>query len=427
MSVRSVRARRRLLDAAPPVFAGVEAVATRNWGPDWMLGCALLVAVLLVVRRRFPRTVLLLTLPGLAAGYLWLPVMFALYAVAALPRQRGEPWVWGAVVSGVSFYPWPHLELLPWSWEDITLDALSAVLLGLAPVALGLLSTSRRELAAKAAELALSRQRERELAGERATAAERARIAREMHDTVAHHLSLIALTCDSGDPDRVFRRRAEAALDELRRTVAGLRAPGLPELRALIEAAGSEVTPHGDLDRLARWPLPVQEMAYRLVQEGLTNARKHAPGAPVRLVVEYDPVVECDRAVEYDPAVPNDPAVERGPYGGETAAALRITVCNGRPRITPGPGPGLPSGKYGLVGLRERVVELRGALQAGPEPDGGFRVSATLPRDMGHVRREERGRGQGSLRRAVSEPSRVADVSGTSHDAIRVGRFLPAR
>ncbi|WP_156726018.1 sensor histidine kinase [Streptomyces apocyni] len=376
----SARWRRGAIDAALVLLALVEAVATREWGPGWMFGWTLFVAVALVARRRFPRTVLVLALPGLASGYLWLPALFALYGVAATPRHRAEPWVWAGVAYGVAFYPWPHLGPISWAWEDITLDLLGAALLALAPVALGLLAASRRELAAKAAELALSRERGQALAAERATTAERARIAREMHDSVAHHLSLIALRSEPGDP---VRHQAEDALAELRRAVSALRAPGLSALGALVETAGPGVRLHTDLagggggggagacggagagasagagagagasagaGAGGHLPLPVQQAAYRIVQEALTNARKHAPGSQVLVTVERDTSAHVLRAT-----VRTDPAA--GPAG-------RFPVSGGG---------------HGLTGLRERVADLRGTLQAGPTPDGGFRVQAVLP------------------------------------------------
>ncbi|UGY92382.1 sensor histidine kinase [Streptomyces gobiensis] len=337
---------RRLLTDASVIGLGLlEAVATRDWGPGWMFAVALLAATALVLRRRFPRTVLVLSLPGLATSYIWLPTIFALYTVAATPRHRAEPWAWAAVVCGVGFYPWPHLGPLSWAWEDVTLAFLLAAMLALAPLGLGLLSASRRELAAKAAELALSRERERALAAERATTAERARIAREMHDSVAHHLSLIALKGTTGDP---ARQHAEDALTELRRTVSALRAPGLSALPALVKTAGPQAHLHMDLPDAGQCPLPVQQTVYRVVQEALTNARKHAPGGQVRITLAPGPDTET----------------------------LHTTVHSGPPTA---PATALPSGGHGLNGLRERVTELGGALHSGPEPDGGFRVRAVLP------------------------------------------------
>ncbi|MFP3987997.1 ATP-binding protein [Streptomyces sp. E11-3] len=353
----SARWLRRATDAALVALALVEAVATRDWGPGWMFGWTLVAALTLVVRGRFPRTVLVLALPGLASGYLWLPTIFALYRLAATPRHRAEPWVWAGVVCAVAFYPWPHLGPLSWAWEDVTLDLLGAAMLALAPVSLGLLASSRRELAAKAAELALSRERGQALAAERAAMAERTRIAREMHDSVAHHLSLIALSSDPGDP---VRRQAEDALAELRSAVSALRAPGLAALPALIETAGPSVRLHTDLAGSGACPLPVQQAAYRIVQEALTNARKHAPGSRVHVAVEHDASADALRAT-----------VRTTPATGPTVRDLAA----GGPSIQDLP----EGGGHGLTGLRERVAELRGTLHAGPTPDGGFHVQAVLP------------------------------------------------
>lgn len=114
--------------------------------------------------------------------------------------------------------------------------------------------------------------------------------------------------------------------------------PGLAELPALAGAADLTVTAAGTV------PPAVQLAAYRLVQEGLSNARRHAPGAPVSVAV-----------------------TGAGP-------ALRVTVANATGGPSTGPGAG-----YGLAGMRERVALLGGTLRAGPRPGGGWQVEAVLP------------------------------------------------
>ncbi len=204
-------------------------------------------------------------------------------------------------------------------------------------------------------------------------ARERASIARELHDVVAHHVSMIAVRAATAPyaitelphPGRAafaeIAEEARTALTELRVVLGVLRAPG----------GGSETAPQPrlvDLDDLLsraaragmdvamtvtgpRRPLPasVELCCYRLVQEALTNAGRHAPGSAIR--------------------------VELG-YG---RAALSVRVSNGCGSPPSGPGrPAGPSG-YGLTGLRERVEMLRGELRAGPAGDGGFAVTALLP------------------------------------------------
>jgi signal transduction histidine kinase len=198
---------------------------------------------------------------------------------------------------------------------------------------------------------------------------ERARIARELHDVVAHHMSMIAVRSETapyrlGDlPDTARNEFGEIssasreALTEMRRLLGVLRSdesqlptapqPGLadlPELVAAARVAGSEVTV--DIDAtLPELPAATDVSAYRIVQEALTNAARHAPGAPVRVMV------------------------------GRAAGGLSLSVRNGpcdAPRSEPGAG-------YGVRGMRERAAMLGGELQIGPDGDGGFEVSATLP------------------------------------------------
>ncbi|HST64029.1 MAG TPA: histidine kinase, partial [Mycobacteriales bacterium] len=189
---------------------------------------------------------------------------------------------------------------------------------------------------------------------------ERARIARELHDVIAHGLSVVTVRADSA-PHRLpdvspaaaaeFDAIAEAArqsLAELRHVLGVLRdpaagpdtapLPGLAELPALVGDVPLTVTGAGpDV------PPAVQLTAYRLVQEALSNARKHAPGAAASVTVTVD-------------------------------GDLRICVDNGPGAAVTAPGRG-----YGLAGMRERVALAGGRLDAGPRPDGGWRVLAVLP------------------------------------------------
>ncbi|MFB7291055.1 sensor histidine kinase [Actinacidiphila glaucinigra] len=391
-----MRLRRAAVDGGLVAVAAAEAWATRSLGGPLALTAAYAAAGALALRRRLPLTVLLATLPALSLGYVWLAPMAALYTIAAdggaptvactrrllrrgtvpLPGRRGitpptaVTWGGAAAVAFVSFFPWPWIGEVDWAPAATVLAVLLSALLAVAPTALGLLTASRRELAARLAELAESRERERRLAAERAVVRERTRLAREMHDTVAHHISLIAVQSGAleatarGDEARAaagtVRQLSREALDELRHLVGLLRmpvagggqdaGPGLAELPTLLAAAGPEV--HGDLPAAGRagCPPPVQHAAYRTVQEALTNVRKHAPGARTEVTVRL------------------------------AADALHVAVRNA-PVGEEGRGPALPSGGHGLTGLRERAAALGGTLDAGPEPDGGFLVRATLPLD----------------------------------------------
>lgn len=391
-----MRLPRAAVDGCLVAVAAAEAWATRSLGGPFALTAAYVAAGALALRRRLPLTVLLATLPALSLGYVWLAPMAALYTIAAdggaltvararrllrrrqpppgrrrLPRALAVTWGSAAAVAFVSFFPWPWIGEVDWSPAATLLAVLLSALLAVAPTALGLLTASRRELAARLAELAESRERERRLAAERAVVRERTRLAREMHDTVAHHISLIAVQSGAleatarGDEARAaagtVRQLSRDALDELRHMVGLLRmpvavgggedaGPGLTELPTLLAAAGPEV--HGDLPATGGTgcPPPVQHAAYRTVQEALTNVRKHAPGARTEVTVRL------------------------------AADALHVAVRNAPGGEDP-QGPALPSGGHGLTGLRERATQLGGTLDAGPEPDGGFLVRATLPLD----------------------------------------------
>ncbi|MGD9572158.1 MAG: sensor histidine kinase [Thermoleophilia bacterium] len=206
-----------------------------------------------------------------------------------------------------------------------------------------------------------------ELARE-AVAAERARVARELHDVVAHSVSIIAVQAGAAeslidrDPDRArdhiaaVRRTAGEAMTEMRRLLGVLREdeavyapqPTLADLDRLVDevrAAGTpvELVREGADDA----PLPpgVDLAAYRIVQEALTNVRRHAGAAPTRVVVR------------------------------RSAGLVDVEVVNAVPD---GPGEG-PGGGHGLPGMRERVRLYGGSLDAGPRDDGGFGVRARLP------------------------------------------------
>nr|WP_275405957.1 MULTISPECIES: histidine kinase [unclassified Streptomyces] len=390
-----------VLDAALIALSATEVWATRSMGGSLSLAVACTATAALLVRRRFPLLAFAATLPALSLGYVWLAPMAALYQVASggtgrtapdangstrsRPRVTPRMWVIGgcaAAVAVVSFVPWPWLGTIDWEPAPTILALLLSALLATAPTALGLLSSSRRELAARLAELAASREREARLAAEQAVVQERARLAREMHDTVAHHISLIAVQSgalevtarsqEARDAAGAVRELSRDALDELRRMVgllrlpvtnasgssdpadtagraasAGLAAPagpGLAELPALLATAGPMV--RGRVDA-GGCPAPVGHAAYRIVQESLTNVRKHATGAETEVDVRL------------------------------TGGRLLVSVRNGPPGERPGPL--LPSGGHGLAGLRERAAQLGGTLDAGAQPDGGFLVRAVLP------------------------------------------------
>jgi signal transduction histidine kinase len=200
---------------------------------------------------------------------------------------------------------------------------------------------------------------------------ERARIARELHDVVAHHISMIAVQAETarlatpGMPAEGAKRllgigdTARAALKEMRRLLGVLREdtqasgdrhpqPGLRQLNELLDEARGAA---GTATRLIVRGSPdtldpgVELTAYRIVQESLTNARRHAPGAAIDVELHY------------------------------TDDALRLRIRDNGP----GPSPGAAAGGHGLMGMRERAAAVGGEVRTGPAVGGGFLVEASLP------------------------------------------------
>jgi signal transduction histidine kinase len=219
---------------------------------------------------------------------------------------------------------------------------------------------------------------ERRHEGERALLEERQRIARELHDVVAHHMSVIAIQAEAApyktaDPPKELvesfteiRASALSGLGELRRVLGVLRShrpdvapqPGLDDLPGLIDSARSGgVTVTTSISGVPR-PLPegVDLSAYRIVQEALSNAMRHAPGATVQLHLHYG---EAALVIE----VRNDV----GLAGSPAAAGLPGTAEDGH------------GGGHGIIGMRERAAMLGGHLDAHPTGNGEFLVTAALP------------------------------------------------
>lgn len=340
------------------------------------------------VRRRWPFETLLATATvyGVTAFTdrldrlpLLVPVLICFYTVAVRvddPRRRRASEVVAGVVALLSVsvgLRWHGSDWFEWI-RDGGLELLSFV----AAWTLG--DTVRRRDAAQR-QLA-ERTTIAEEHAVHATAHERARIARELHDLVGHAISVISVQATVGehlaatDPEAArsalgtIHEMSQQAMTEMRHLVGVLREdgdgdgaeltpqPGLVDVDGLLteaRAAGTDavlVTVGG--------PVPISPgvglAAYRVVQEALTNARKHAPGAPVGLTVEYG------------------------------ADALTVRVVNGPPGTAGGAPTGgtvaeLGSSGFGLVAMRERVAVYHGTLDAGPEPDGGFHVIAHLPYD----------------------------------------------
>ena len=353
--------------------------ALLNFPPprDWTFTVSIVATAALLLRRRLPRTALLIVLPGLYAGTAAVAAMAALYSVARTRRPSWEVWTATTLVGIGMFIPWPIGDFPKESLSDQAQNLIYAVMLAAGPAALGLLARTREALSERIAELAVLRDQERELHAETVLARERARIAREMHDVVSHQAGLIAvqagaLQVTATDPDvkataGTLRGLAVATLEELRSMILVLRAAGagptelapqprLSDLARLV--AESEVSAvlrmpePGSAVAVPPLPEPVERAAYRTVQEALTNVRKHAPGARTEVSLR----VEDDR--------------------------LLVSVVNGSPPrdvrswkdLSDLPGTG-----HGIVGLRERAALLGGDLMTGPTSEGGFGVLLSLP------------------------------------------------
>jgi len=244
------------------------------------------------------------------------------------------------------------------------------LVLTIGPWALGLVVRSRRRLTEQLAARGRELEAERALFAAEAVRYERARIARELHDIVAHCVSVMVIQASAGqrltatDPalaaeafDSIgeVAQQAEAEISRLldllgatseQRGAGGMRLIG--ELVTRASAAGLAVSCRfsGSADDL---PAPAADAAYRVVQESLTNALKHAPGAPVDIVISG------------------------------AVAHVEIGVRNGPPAGSPS-GLERSGGGRGLTGMRERVAACGGELEAGPLADGGWQVLARLPR-----------------------------------------------
>jgi signal transduction histidine kinase len=215
---------------------------------------------------------------------------------------------------------------------------------------------------------------ERRHEGERALLEERQRIARELHDVVAHHMSVIAIQAEAAPyktadppPELVesfadIRASALSGLNELRRVLGVLRSdrpdvapqPGLEDLDTLLESARTGgVTVTAGVTGTPR-PIPegVNLSAYRIVQEALSNAMRHAPGSAVQVRLFY----------------------------GEAALVIEVRNSGGRPAGDQPGRAGLANGSgHGIIGMRERATMLGGHLEAGPTADNEFLVTAALP------------------------------------------------
>jgi signal transduction histidine kinase len=326
-------------------------------------------ALLVLVRRVNPY-------PLLAGGALAWGVMGAPWGLMVfgytISRHPQRPRWYGPLVGALAVAVFARLLVV--SKSSAVFDAVVTVLVVGLPVLLGLWVGTRDALVASLRQEAERLAREQHLEAEQATAQERARIAREMHDVVAHRVGLIALHAGAlevslTDPDAAGRaalihRTSRDALRELRQVLGVLRErpgdapldpqPTLADLDRLVQQSretGLDASVKITGERRAL-PVTIERTAYRVIQEGLTNVHKHAAGATTEITLSYE------------------------------ASRLVVTVRNAGPVAGAQQDLAVEGAGHGLLGLRERLAMLGGDFRAGPRADGGFEVQAGLPAEV---------------------------------------------
>jgi signal transduction histidine kinase len=396
--LRELPERPRVVDAALLVLLCANAVpgslipTPEGRTVSWPAGAAVTCACALVLpwRRGRPRTIAVLTgigaLAVTALGYLptvllYGPLMIALFALAdRTDRRTANTYAFTTIALLVT-----TAMIADPAQESIGLKAVGPVAWLVLPLALGTTARTRREYLAAMRERAEFAEHSREEEARHRVAEERMRIARELHDVVAHHLALA--NAQAGTAAHLARRRPEQARDilaelsattstalrELKAAVGLLRqsddpraplhpVPGLgrlPELTGSFGAAGLnvEVVTEGEPRPLSPG---VDLTAYRIVQEALTNVAKHARAKAATVTLAY----EADRLTV---TVTND---ADDPCAAAPADPL--------PAVPP-PGAATPGGGFGLISMRERARSVGGGLRAGLRPEGGYEVAAVLP------------------------------------------------
>ncbi|MEV5090078.1 histidine kinase [Streptomyces griseoincarnatus] len=370
-----------LAGIAGPMYAMESGSTAKGWA------VALLVGLLSLVRRSLPATALVVS-AALAGSVLGAGPLL-MYASWSAGSRIERPWrAVGAYAAGLALYVAGGL-LGDGAEDALELSLLMAAALGAGPylvlaVVPGLASryrAQRRDLLEALRRHNAQLVREQAMVARQARLLERQRIAQDMHDSLGHQLALIAVHAGALEVDPelggrqregvgILREAARSAMRELREAVGILRvdtegpttpapgpepdaapargAAGVDALVASSRGAGApvELRRRGDARPLA----PAADHAvYRIVQEGLTNAHKHAPGAPITVELRYEPdslVVEVANAPVPDGTPPAPPAI---------------------------------SGGQGLAGLGERARLVGGMVHSGPSPDGGFRLAGVLP------------------------------------------------
>jgi signal transduction histidine kinase len=348
-----------LLLAGIAVSASYPFIASAT--SPWDAGAGVVACLGLLLRRRWPWLSLAAAIPAFYFGIAYVPLIVALFDLGLSRSARWRVAVGSGAAAVAYLAPvWPPQDL-----PSLVEPLVEATLYTVGPALLGAFLRERRTAAAQLLELREAQSLGQRQAAQVALARERAVLAREMHDVVSHQVSLIAVqagamqvgAADEGSREaaRTIRGLSTVTLEELRGMVELLRAAGgerrelapqptLGDVPALVAASGIHVETAIDLP--ADLPAAAQRAVYRTVQEGLTNARKHATGADVRV----DGRLEAGHVVlEIDAGAPTLPLLD------------------------------LPSGHHGLTGLRERAQLLGGTLTAEQRGDGSHLLRLRFP------------------------------------------------
>jgi signal transduction histidine kinase len=391
----------RALDIAIVALVGTAQIAAATFGHGWhgpaadrrhldALGVALLAvsAIALAARRQRPVPVLVVTvavvmlyyLLGYPYGVAFLSLYVAFFT-AVVTGHRLAAWVGAIAVSANMWLSW----FSGYPMDSSTINwALACLLIVLAA---GEVVRLRRAYLDSLRQRAIEAERTRDEEGRRRASEERLHIARELHDLIGHNISLINVQASVGlhllerQPGQAataltaIKQVSKDTLDELRLVIGAVRgagdegsprrpARGLGDLDALVSATAA-----ADLDvrmEVAGQPRPVPAglglTAFRIVQESLTNVRRHAGPATVAVRLEYG---DSDLTVRVEDDGQGPGAGRDGQPGPGADPAIETPAGGGR----------------GLTGMRERAAAVGGHLEAGARPGGGFQVVATLPLD----------------------------------------------
>jgi signal transduction histidine kinase len=350
-------------------------------GPDTFAYISIVIAsVSLLFRRHVPLTVFAIVTITLAVFYLRdggeflsLLGLSAFYAVAAHSEQRLRAWI-AILVAGPALFAIASFTVLdtPDGYDVDSAASMASFLVGVS--AIGLFVRNRQRIFADSEQRAVTAEADRHAAAARAVAEERSRIAREMHDVVAHGMSVIAVQAAAAqeivhtDPDKAaevmgrIENVGRQSLNEMRRMLGVLRngdeattaslepQPGLADINAAVAHSADAGVPTNLIVNGQRRELApgIELTAYRIVQEALTNVLKHAGQAASATVT----ITHASDAVTIE------------------------VVDDGRGAVSSLTDSG---GGNGLIGMRERVEIYGGELSAGPRSGGGYMVRAVLP------------------------------------------------